>query len=216
MSSPFNLVIFDLDGTLVDSKYDLAAALTFALEPFGAGPVLADEIPPLLGSGLAALLRMSLPNASEDTLSEARARFNAYYDAHTADLSPVYPGVRETLEKLPGLRKAVFSNKIQVFTEQILRQLHLDSYFDLALGAQPELYPLKPSPAGILYILNQLGIPAEHTLMVGDSTHDMEAAKAAGVRCCAVTYGYRPAEALKQHQPDYLVDSFEELLTIFA
>ncbi|MFM8449044.1 MAG: HAD family hydrolase [Haliscomenobacter sp.] len=216
MSSKIQLIIFDLDGTLVDSKYDLAAALTYALEPHGAGPVHAEDIPPLLGSGLGALLRMSLPTADEGVLANARQRFNAYYDAHTADLSPLYPGVRETLQQLHSVKKAVFSNKVHVFTGQILRQLQLDSYFDLSIGAQPDKYPLKPAPDGIRYILDQLGVAPGQTLMVGDSTHDLEAARAAGVRSCAVTYGYRPAEALRAHQPDFMVDSFEEILAIVA
>lgn len=211
MNTSLKLLICDLDGTLVDSKYDLAAALTYALEPFGKGPIQADEIPPLLGSGLSALLRMTLGDVPAEAHALAKQRFDAYYQAHTSDLSVCYPGVSETLGLLTTIKKAVFSNKSQPFTIRVLEEMALDRYFDMALGAQPERYPLKPAPDGIRMILQNLGVAPEEALMVGDSTHDIEAAHAAGVRACAVTYGYRPAAALAPCAPDYMIDSFQEL-----
>ena len=215
-STTFDLLICDLDGTLVDSKYDLMAALNYALAQLGRPPVIAADIPPLLGSGLAYLIKSVVITDDPEELALARRFFDAYYNKHLADLTRCYPGVRETLAALPGIKKAVYSNKSQPFTEAVIEAVGLKPYFNVILGAQPEIMPLKPDPAGIRHILSTLQVTPDRALMVGDSTHDIEAAHAAGVRACAVTYGYRPAEVLRAHEPEYVIDGFGELMGILG
>ncbi|MCB0549409.1 MAG: HAD-IA family hydrolase [Phaeodactylibacter sp.] len=206
------LLIFDLDGTLVDSRFDLGDAVNYALEKLGKPLLHYDELPPLLGSGLSYLLQKATGEVTPGTLQRARQLFDHYYGSHHADKTRCYPGVQETLAALPHLKKAVYSNKAQGFTEAIIRELGLAPYFDKVQGAQPEKYPLKPDPAGVKAILKSLDIGPEKAMMIGDSTHDLEAGKAAGLYTCAVTYGYRPADVLLKMRPDYVIGSFAELL----
>lgn len=208
------LIIFDLDGTLIDSRFDLADAVNYALDKMGKPLLSYDELPPLLGSGLSYLLQKATKEENPSTLQQARQLFDEYYSRHYADKTRCYPGVKETLSALPHLRKAVYSNKAQAFTEAIIRELGLGPFFGQVMGAQPEKYPLKPDPAGIRIILESMGIAPERAIMVGDSTHDMEAGKAAGLHTCAVTYGYRPAGALKEAKPDCMIGAFAELLEL--
>lgn len=210
IAEPVELLICDLDGTLVDSKYDLAAAVNHALSNLGFPTLEITAFPPLLGSGLSYLLRTVLQTTDEATLSQGRALFDAYYRQHVADFTRCYPGVLETLQKLP-LQKAIYSNKAQWFTDAVVDALGLRPHFSFILGAQPERFPLKPDPAGIHLILEELAISPLRAVMIGDSTHDLEAGRAAGLRVGAVTYGYRPVEVLRQHHPDFLIDHFAEL-----
>ncbi|MCB9263520.1 MAG: HAD-IA family hydrolase [Lewinellaceae bacterium] len=208
------LLIFDLDGTLVDSRFDLADAVNYALKKLKKPQLTYGEIPPLLGSGLGYLLQKATGEEEPAVLQHARQLFDEYYSHHYADKTRRYPGVKETLAALGHLKKAVYSNKAQAFTEAIVRELGLAPYFDAVMGAQPGRHPLKPDPAGIRIILGQLSIPASQSLMVGDSTHDMEAGKAAGMLTCAVTYGYRPAEVLKKMSPDLMIEAFPDLMKL--
>ena len=213
---PFDLLICDLDGTLVDSKHDLMAALNHALGHLGQPLVDVEDVPGLLGSGLLSLLKSVTSTDDPELLDHARHLFDAYYREHVADLTRCYPGVPETLAALPGIKKAVYSNKPHAFTEAVVEAVGLAPFFNIILGAQPEIMPLKPDPAGIRHLLSALQIAPERALMVGDSTHDLEAARAAGVPACAVTYGYRPAEALRAHQPEFVINGFGELMGIFG
>ena len=140
--------------------------------------------------------------------------FNEFYEKNHAVKTDYYPGVRETLGKLKSKTMAVLSNKPHRFTEGIMAKLDHEGYFDLVQGAKPEIYALKPSPEGLRKILQKLNIAATKALMVGDSTHDIMAAKSIGMRTCAVTYGYRSKEVLAGEEPDIMVDSFAELAEV--
>ena len=208
------LIIFDLDGTLADSRFDLADAVNYALEKLNKPLLSYEELPPLLGSGLSYLLQKATDTEDAQILQQARQMFDEYYSRNYVKKTRCYPGVEETLATLPQIKKAVYSNKAQDFTEAIIRELGLAPLFDKVMGAQPGRYPLKPDPAGIRLILEELDIPPGKALMVGDSTHDIEAGKAAGLHTCAVTYGYRPAEVLKEAKPEFMIGAFAELLEL--
>ncbi len=208
---PLNLLVFDLDGTLVDSRYDLADAVNYALERLGRPPLGYDAIPPLLGSGLTHLLQNALQNEDPALLQSARAYFDSYYRNNYTRKTICYPEVPETLSYFAGKKKAVLSNKAHPFTCGIIAGLGLTDQFDLVLGARPERFPLKPDPAALHYLLSELKVAPEHALMIGDSTHDIEAGRAAGMATCAVTYGYRPAEVLAAAEPDLMIDHLSEL-----
>jgi phosphoglycolate phosphatase len=205
------LIIFDLDGTLIDSQYDLAYAVNYTLAELGLPPIRYEHLPQMLGSGLMHLIQTAAGSDEPELLRQARQIFDRYYAEHNTEKTRCYAGVPETLAALSGYKKAVYSNKMQRFTEDIVHKLGLAPYFDLVLGAQPERFPLKPDPAGILLILAELSVAPARALILGDSTHDIEAGRAAGLRTGAVTYGYRPAEALAAAGPDFMIGRFEDL-----
>ena len=205
------LIIFDLDGTLVDSGLDICDATNEVLAHYGKPLLAYEDIPSFLGSGLKALLRKALETEKEKKLAEARRLFDQAYSRNFTNKTRPYPGVILMLEQLSGIKKAVFSNKAHAFTVGMIQKLGLNPHFEYVLGARPEAFDLKPSPAGIHLILDALQIAPENTLMVGDSTHDIEAGKAAGVYTAAVSYGYRPLAMLEAMQPDLVIHDMGEL-----
>lgn len=210
----FDLVIFDLDGTLVDSSPDIRNAVNHVLEPFGVQPVSIEETQELVGEGATRLMEKiiesrSLPVAATELLPP----FLAYYDEHLLDLTTVYPGVVDALNALDGVRKAVVTNKHDHLSVHALEQLGLARYFDLVVGS--ETAPAKkPSPLPVLHVLERLGVSPDRAVIVGDSTYDVEAGKRAGIAAVAVTYGYRPAGLLKN--ADVLIHSMSELPEVLA
>lgn len=206
------LIIFDLDGTIAQSHFDLCDAANQVLAHFKRPLLTYQTVQPLLGSGLNALLRAALQTEDEDLLSEAHRIFHDYYQAHYTDKTIPYPGVEETLKQLNGVKKAVFSNKSHPYTLGMIRKLGLEPYFDIVLGTIPGEIPFKPDSIGILHILKTLDIRPQHALMVGDSTHDIEAGKAAGLLTAAVAYGYRPLPVLQELSPDITLDNIAALL----
>lgn len=205
------LLVFDLDGTLVNSQYDLGDAVNFALFNMARPQLAYEEIPPMLGGGVKKLISNAFGTSRSEEIASALKFFNEFYEKNHAVKTDYYPGVKEALALLKNKTMAVLSNKPHSFTKAIMDKLDVEGYFDLVLGANPELYGLKPSPEGLTKILKKLNIAASKTLMVGDSTHDIMAAKAIGVRTCAVTYGYRPGEVLAKEDPDFLIDSIDQL-----
>ena len=208
------LLIFDLDGTLVDSQYDLADAVNFALFRMAKPQFPYGVILPMLGGGVRSLISQAFETSVPEEIDEALGFFNEFYEKNHAVKTDYYPGVRETLGKLKSKTMAVLSNKPHRFTEGIMAKLDHEGYIDLVQGAKPEIYALKPSPEGLRKILQKLNIAATKALMVGDSTHDIMAAKSIGMRTCAVTYGYRSKEVLAGEEPDIMVDSFAELAEV--
>ncbi len=205
------LLVFDLDGTLVNSQYDLGDAVNFALFSMAKPQLAYEEIPPMLGGGVRRLIAAAIGTSREEEIDQALVYFNEFYEKNHAAKTAYYPGVRETLGKFKNRAMAVLSNKPHRFTKAIVQKLDEEKYFDLVLGAQPELYGLKPNPGGLAKILQKLNIAASKTLIIGDSTHDIQTGKALGVRTCAVTYGYRSKEVLAKEQPDVMIDSITAL-----
>ncbi|KAA3623876.1 MAG: HAD family hydrolase [Bacteroidetes bacterium] len=209
--SDIELLVFDLDGTLVNSQYDLGDAVNFALFNMARPQLAYEEIPPMLGGGVKKLLSNAFGTSRQEEIDQALVFFNEFYAMNHAVKTDYYPMVRETLSKLKNKTMAVLSNKPHNFTKAIMDKLDVEGYFDIVLGAQPQLYGLKPNPEGLTKILQKLNIAASKTLMIGDSTHDIMTAKAIGAKTCAVTYGYRSAEVLLQEEPDIMIDSITVL-----
>ncbi len=207
------LIVFDLDGTLIDTREDLTAAVNHTLKFFGRPPLDVDTVTRLVGDGVTRLLQRVLNDPTEDMLQQGREVFANYYSAHLADATRPYPGVTELLQALRGVKKAVLTNKAQEFTEPLLRQLGLDRHFEAVLGGRAG-FPAKPDPQGLLSVIATCGAAPEHTLMVGDSVNDVEVGRAAGTFTCAATYGYRPAEELLAHAPDAVIAAPLELLEL--
>lgn len=211
LSMSIKLIIFDLDGTLIDSSIDITNAINYAIEPYGIKPFTVKETIALIGEGITKLIEKILINSGIKNINKEILiqRFLDHYTAHLIDNTTVYPKVMETLQELKGYKKAVISNKRESLSKEILNRLGLLKHIDLVVGSDttPEK---KPSPVPIFYALSRLAVKREETVIVGDSNYDIDAGKTAGVRTIAVTYGYRPVELLKG--ADKLINSIDELI----
>ena len=210
-----NLLIFDLDGTLIDSKLDLAHAVNATRAHMG----LADLPHPLVfsyvGNGAPTLIRKSLgAEASEGQVQEALEFFLAYYHEHMLDHTTLYPGVADTLDILlqSGKRMAVLTNKPVRISKAIVSGLGLEKHFFQIYGGN-SFDQKKPHPIGIETLLSETGTGAGNALMIGDSAVDIQTARNAGIKACGVTYGFQP-ETLTVEPPDFLIDRFEHLPSV--
>lgn len=204
-----DLVVFDLDGTLVDSRLDIAASVNEALRAAGAPQVPAEIIIPLIGEPLSGILERLLPPDLRDRVPVAVEVYKAHYFDHCFDRSRVYPGVRECLERMRGLCLAVATTKMTYMAVRLVEAAGLASYFNLVQGS--EGIPYKPHPEVLKIVLAKTGKQAGRSWMVGDTVYDIQAGRAAGMRTCAVTYGIGPRSALERESPDLVVGSLVEL-----
>jgi phosphoglycolate phosphatase len=206
------LLIFDLDGTLVDSSADISNALNYAIKPFGIAPVSVAETITLVGEGVTRLIGKLLDKrGSEIDLALLLERFLRHYSAHFADLTRPYPGTEEVLTTLSGYKKAIISNKLESLSLQVLDALDLRKYFDYVAGADT-VAQKKPSPEPVFSALSRFAATPEEALLVGDSIYDIDAGRAAGVRTVAALYGYgSPGFAAKA---DHEIKNITELLDV--
>ncbi|MDZ7266518.1 MAG: HAD-IA family hydrolase [candidate division KSB1 bacterium] len=209
------LLVFDLDGTLVDTRQDLANAVNHALHSLGRPPLPLAHLTACLGDGARMLLTRALPGGSAAEIEAGLRRFREFYAEHLLDHSRLYPGVRETLRHFAGKKKALLSNKPQEFVTAMLQRLQLAGHFDMIVGGHPAR-KLKPDPQSLLDILANLGVAPVSALIIGDGENDLIAGRAAGIATCAVLYGYRPAETLLALQPDYTVQALPELISLIT
>ena len=202
------LIIFDLDGTLVNTSIDITNALNYAIGPYGLEKLTVARTISMVGEGITTLIGRLLGESGAELKSVVLSRFLDYYSLHLNDFSAAYPGVCETLERLGGYRKAVISNKRTDLSRRLLENLGLADYFDFIWGSDsvPEK---KPSPVPVLEMLKKTGCVPDEAVIVGDSNFDIEAGRAAGVRTVAVSYGFRDAGLLKD--ADFIIDSMTEL-----
>jgi phosphoglycolate phosphatase len=208
---PIKLIMFDLDGTLVDTVQDITNALNHALFSHDIKNLTVRETMKLVGEGVTRLVEKVLPEGKEHLKDDVMGKFLGYYSEHLIENSKEYPHVRETLENLNQFKKAVISNKREALSRRLLEELDLAKYFDLIIGSDTA-GERKPSPIPILYVISKLGLSPEESIVVGDSYYDIEAGKRAGTKTVAVTYGYQPKELLKE--ADYLIDDLRELVTL--
>ncbi len=206
-----DLLIFDLDGTLVDTRRDLVNAVNFALRQLGKNEVEVDTVTGYVGDGVRKLLERVLGDAAKIELETAHLHFRSYYHEHITDFSQPYPSIREILEHFAYKQKAILTNKPQEFTETLLRRLDIDRYFAKVIGGQPGL-KLKPDPEAIFKILHHFDLPASRALIIGDGENDILVGKAAKIVTCAVAYGFRPVEKLLALQPDFVIAAPAELI----
>ena len=212
------LVMFDLDGTLVDSVPDLAAAVDRMLVELGRTPAGVEKVRDWVGNGARVLVRRALAGGldhaavGEAETEEALARFlDIYADCH--NLTVLYPGVHELLEALStaAVELAVVTNKPERFVAPLLEQVGLGGYFRWIIGGDT-LPQQKPDPAALLQVMRLAGVEASQSLFIGDSRNDVLAARAAAVPCIAVSYGYNHGRPIAEERPSLVVDSLAELL----
>ena len=227
------LVIFDLDGTLLDTLDDLSAAVNHAMQQRGFPQHTRDEYMKMVGHGARNLMRQALPSAHKDDealIDAVLADFRAYYTAHIDVHTKPFPGIQNLLTKLhqEGVLLAIASNKFQEGTEHLIKEFFPEIPFVAILGNRPN-FPLKPDAEVVGEVLRKTGIKREEAVMVGDSDTDMETAANGGIESIAVSWGYRnmkdiantlsalrPFDKLRAQGPQRLtvVDSADELQKI--
>jgi phosphoglycolate phosphatase len=205
---PVKLIIFDLDGTLVNSIKDITNSLNYAIEPYGIEKKTAEDVAALVGEGITKVIERVLGDEKIRFRDDVVKRFLEFYSEHIVDNTFPYPGVRETLEELNGYKKAVISNKREALSIKVLKGLDLLRFFDLVLGSD-SVNEKKPSSVPVLHVLSTLCLSKDEAVMVGDSDLDIAAGRGAGVRTVAVTYGYRDKAFLRD--ADFIIDKIEEL-----
>jgi phosphoglycolate phosphatase len=212
------LLVFDLDGTLIDSRRDLADAANALIVERGGRPLAVDAIAAMVGEGAAMLIRRALRAAGTDLdVQRDLKRFLELYDERLLEHTRLYDGTREMLETVSGSRPlALLTNKPQRPTERILEGLGIASFFKWVIGGDTP-HGRKPDPAGLASLIAAAGTTAGETLMVGDSAIDLKTARAGGVRLCLVRYGFGFPTTNGLVQPDdRLVDAPSTLAQLVA
>jgi phosphoglycolate phosphatase len=207
-----NLLIFDLDGTLVDSKLDLVHSVNAARGLMNLTPISQELVSSYVGNGVAVLMRRALgPEASEAEVQRAIEFFLGYYRDHMLDNTRLYPSVKEGLDRMlaSGATMAVLTNKPVRFSRAIVEGLGLGGHFFQVYGGN-SFDQKKPDPIGIEKLLAESGMSRERTIMVGDSGVDIRTARNANVKACGVLYGFQP-ESFEQDPPDMVVDDMNQL-----
>jgi HAD superfamily hydrolase (TIGR01509 family) len=208
MVPQFPVYLFDIDGTLLDSAEDICGAIRQVLAAHGSGPLTLDYLKTFIGLHLNECFRDVLPNLTPEQSHELVEQYRAVYHSRCHQGTRVFPGVREGLAALGG-RKSTATTKGSASTRAVLDKFGLLPHFDHVQGTDG--FPSKPAPDVIHTALAALGAQPEECLMVGDSPADMEAGRRAGVKICAVRYGYGNLEQLARCEPDYWVDDLREL-----
>lgn len=211
------LVIFDLDGTLLETVGDLAASCNAVLRRYGLPEHDYAAYRRFVGNGVRKLCERALPEQwrTEAQIDRIRDEFVAYYTAHIDCHSYAYEGISYLLEELVarGIKVAVVSNKFQQGTDLLIRKFFPEIPFVAVFGNRPEV-PLKPDPAADLEVLRLAGVAPEEALHLGDTASDIRAAKAAGIGAVGVSWGFRSREELLEAGADRVIDRAEELLAM--
>lgn len=210
MNHDIRLIIFDLDGTLIDSQADLVSSVNATRVRLGLAELSQQVIASYVGNGVTMLVRRALDGeAPESVVEQSVAFFLEHYRLHMLDRTHLYPGVAEGLRMLSARRMAVLTNKPVNFSRAILAGLKIVSHFACVYGGN-SFAQKKPHPAGVFRLMEDCSASAEQTLMVGDSNIDIETGRNAGVWTCGVTYGIG-SSTLAGAGADFMVDSLREL-----
>jgi phosphoglycolate phosphatase len=212
---PGTLLVFDLDGTLVDSKLDLVNAVNATRAHMGLdGGLPAEQVASYVGNGAPMLVQRALPRCSEEELALALRYFLDYYRAHMLDSTTLYPGVREALDQLHSAEVplAILTNKPVRFSVRMIEGLGLSAHFFRVYGGN-SFAEKKPHPLGLETLLGESGADRARSIMVGDSAIDVLTARNAGVRACGVSWGFQP-ETFLSAPPDFIIDDLRELVAL--
>lgn len=209
------LIIFDLDGTLIDSSEDIAWAANKTLQSFGRKTVGIAEIKKNIGWGIKMLIERLMPGEAPIGVLLAREKFLEFYSSRLAVSTTLYPGVTETLTHLKSIGKvmALATNKPAALSDAILGEFGLRDFFAMTVGGD-SFTNRKPHPEPLTSVLSALGFNAADAVMIGDSPMDCEAAMAAGTRSIGVTYGFRSPEDIKKAGFDAIVDALPEIVSL--
>ncbi len=220
----FDLFVFDLDGTVVDSLPDITRALNLGLAELGRAPLPAETVKTLVGEGVVRLAEKALDVAQEAAGGERRGVVSAerlaehvrrIYEVAPCLLTQLYPGMRETLDALAnqGKHLALVTNKPGIVMRPLLVALGLADVFHVSIG-DGDGYPRKPDPAALVALMSRFGVAADRTVMVGDGLPDMEAARRAGCPAAAALWGYTPSADLLATRPAFVLTDCRELIGV--
>ncbi|MEK6590627.1 MAG: HAD-IA family hydrolase [Nitrospinota bacterium] len=218
MKRTIELIIFDLDGTLIDSKVDIANAVNFTLRELKLKEVSHELIYSFVGNGVEPLIKRVMESVTppfekkgSGGIERALTIFRSYYWDHLMDNTILYPHVIDVIKRLSEIKKAVVSNKSERFVKKILDGLDIDKYFEIALGGD-SIKSKKPHPDILHLVMEKLGVNGRRTLIVGDSAVDIECGKRAGTFTCGVDYGYRDRSELIKAGADWIIDDMDKLI----
>ena len=209
----YDFLIFDLDGTIVDSIKDITSAVNSVRKEFGFEPLTVAKVRSHIGSGVRALVDKVVPEKNEEVIKEALERFKYHYERCLTDTTVAYDGIEKTLKSLPGKKKAILSNKTETFSREIVKRLGLSKYFVEVWGGDTA-GSKKPDPKPILDLIKLTGSDPKRTVMIGDSVNDIKAAQSAGIASLAVLYGYSDTATLKKSNPDWTALTPEDIIKI--
>jgi len=212
--SPVELLIFDLDGTLIESKWDIADSVNRTLRDLQLPERTQEEIFGFVGDGVKKLLRLAVGEESQEKFDEALRIFRRHYLEHCLDRTQFYPGIEKVLHHFAEKQKAVATNKSIEYTHVILNGLGAQ-HFNYVIGGDNG-FGLKPEPGMLLHVMKQLGTAKEQTVLVGDSTNDINGGHNAGIRVCAVGYGMGNRQKMAACSPDWFIERPEELMELFT
>ncbi len=207
------LVIFDLDGTLLNTITDLGSSTNYALKQMGFAEHPLSAYNYMVGNGVRKLMERAQPDVSPETIDTLLDHFRHHYDEHCTDTTLPYPGIPELLTSLSekGIKLAVATNKYQAAAEKIIAHFFPDIKFEAVMGQIPDR-PVKPDPSIIFSILRRCPTPKRDVLYVGDSAVDIETARRACVESIGVTWGFRPVSELRKAFADHVVSNPKEIL----
>ena len=205
------LILYDLDGTLVDTRRDIINGVRYALEVLKGPDLTDDEIKDCVGTGLHALIKQVFRTEDEKLADRGSKLYREYYKKHMLDHTKLYPGAREFLEYFKDRKQAVITNKPNPFSSQILEALGVAHFF-IAILAGDNGLPFKPDPAAIRHLIEETDAMAEEVIFVGDSPIDIQSARNAGVEIVTLSHGFASETALREARPDHIVRDFKELL----
>ena len=210
---PVDLLIFDLDGTLIESKWDIADSVQRTLADLSLPPRTQEEIFGFVGDGIKRLLRLAVGEDNQARYEDALRIFRSYYMTHCLDRTRYYPGVETVLAHFARKHKAVATNKAIEYTTKILAGLG-HHHFAHVVGGD-DGFGLKPEPGMLHSIMEKLGVPKERAVLIGDSTNDITGGHNAGIKVCAVGYGMGNREKMAACKPEWFIETPEEMMEVF-
>jgi phosphoglycolate phosphatase len=205
------LIIYDLDGTLVDTREDIVRAANYMCRQIGSAPLRFEQVCSYVGWGMSDLVGKCLATSDRKTIEKGAKIFREYYRGHMLDTSVLYPDALAVLDYFKSRKQAVITNKPNPFSQKMLETLGVADYF-VEIVAGNSNYPQKPDPEAVLAIMARESIGREETLFVGDSLIDIETGRNAGVLTVVLTHGFMKEEELTIARPDVIVHHFKGLL----
>lgn len=216
-----DVVVFDLDGTLIDSARDIAFCVNETLRRVDRPTIEEEIVTSFVGRGVQPLIERAMRATSQageaggEATRDALRLFREIYEEHCLDHTRLYPGIPEVLAAYDAKTLAVVTNKAEKFTLKILEGLGIRERFSVILGGD-SMEQKKPDPGPILHVMQTAGVSTGRGVIVGDSEIDIMAGKAAGIRTCGVLYGLRPESEIREARPDAIVASAPEILRWFV
>lgn len=207
-------VVFDLDGTLIDTIEGLANSVNAAMDYYSFPKHSIEVYRTFVGNGVGKLVERALPEDKKELLGEARKIFEKHYEETMLDILPVYENIDELLEYLikNNIKIAVNTNKMDSFAKPMIKKAFGDIFCDV-LG-EVEYFDRKPSPDGVNYLIEKMNVKKDECLYIGDSQVDIKTAENAGIRCVSVTWGFVPKEVLKEYNPIFTADDPREIIDL--